>query len=95
MEDRNESTSGSGSASDAIRAAVMEAITDLTVLAALAERVADAVFAKFEKRMSAFESELHDKDKRRNTGEKCVVHGGANRCSRTIFETDIRTDKRR
>ena len=61
MEDRNESTSGSGS--DAIRAAVMEAITDSTVLAALAERVADAVFAKFEKRMSAFESELHDKDK--------------------------------
>ncbi len=72
MEARNESTSGSGSASDAIRAAVMEAITDLTVLAALAERVADAVFAKFEKRMSAIESELHDKDKRIKILEKSV-----------------------
>ena len=60
MEARNESTSGSGSTCDAIRVAVMEAITDSTVLAALAERVADAGFEKFEKRMSALESELHD-----------------------------------
>ena len=72
MEARNESTSGSGSASDAIRAAVMEAITDSTVLATLAERVADALFAKFEKRMSAIESELHDKDKRIKILEKSV-----------------------
>ena len=59
---RQESTSASGSdngsASDYIRAAVMETMTDPTVLAMLAERVADAVFAKFEKRMAAFESKL-------------------------------------
>ena len=64
---RNASTSGSGSgsASVEIKAAVMEALTDSTVLATLAEHVADAVFAKFEKRrMSAFESELLDKDQR-------------------------------
>ena len=66
---RNASTSGSGSAS----AAVMEALTDSTVLAALAERVADAVFAKFEKRMSACESELLDKDQRIEQLEKTVT----------------------
>ena len=68
------SVSGSGSASDSddIRAAVMETMTDPTVLAMLAERVADAVFAKFEKRMSAFESELQVKDKRIELLEKSV-----------------------
>ena len=50
----------------------METMTDPTVLAMLAERVADAVFAKFEKRMSAFESELQVKDKRIELLEKSV-----------------------
>ena len=70
---RNASTSGSGSASVEIKAAVMEALTDSTVLATLAERVADAVFAKFENRMSAFESELLDKDQRIELLEKTVT----------------------
>ena len=70
---RNASTSGSGSASVEIKVAVMEALTDSTVLATLAERVADAVFAKFEKRMSAFESELLDKDQRIELLEKTVT----------------------
>ena len=50
----------------------METMTDPTILAMLAERVADAVFAKFEKRMSAFESELQVKDKRIKILEKSV-----------------------
>ena len=50
----------------------METMTDPTVLARLAERVADAVFAKFEKRMAAFESELQVKDKRIELLEKSV-----------------------
>ena len=51
----------------------MEALTDSIILATLAERVADAVFAKFEKRMSAFESELLDKDQRIELLEKTVT----------------------
>ena len=71
-ESESTSVSVSGSGSDDIRAAVMETMTDPTILAMLAERVADAVFAKFEKRMSAFESELQVKDKRIELLEKSV-----------------------
>ena len=89
---RNASTSGSGSASVEIKAAVMEALTDSTVLATLAERVADAVFAKFEKRMSAFGSELLDKDQRIELLEKTDAYGGADRCPGTVLKADVRAD---
>ena len=50
----------------------MEAVTYSNVLAMLAERVAEAVFATFEKRMSASESELKAKYKCIETLEKNV-----------------------
>ena len=75
------SVSGSGSASDSddIRAAVMEAMTDPTVLAMLAERVADAVFAKFEKKNVGFRKRTSgERQADRTTRKKCVSDGGAN-----------------
>ena len=59
-------------ASDEIRVAVMDAKTDTNVLATFVELVADTVFERFEKRMSAYENELREKDKCIETLERNV-----------------------